>query len=155
MFVLEYRLNRSPEYPALFQYTLDRDEMIARMACGYLIRDGEQYKVISTATESDTMSVIYVEQEKANFRYPDEKTYMGIGLEIREWRNGLDALLVESKEFNTHNDILAYLHSDFVYAKVGDQNKEMQLDSTELDEHRHCYIFYGTYTGVITQSVKF
>ncbi len=154
MFVLEIRkMNAGTDFPALYHYNnLTKDELIARMSCGYFIKGNKQYRVESNATESDLLSVIYVEEEPHR-AYQGERIYSKVGFEVRDLGEP-DTPLLMTREFATHLDVLQYLHSDLIYIRSGQYNKEMLLDSLEIDEDRHCYVYYGTFTGVMTQGTS-
>ncbi len=153
MFVLEIRrMGAGSDFPTLYRYDLTKDELLARMSCGYFIKGNKQYRVESTATESDLLSVIYVVEE-SHQAYQAEKIYGKVGFEVRDLGES-DTPLLMTREFATHLDVLQYLHSDLIYVRSGQYNKEMMLDSLEIDEDRNCYVFYGTFTGVMTQGAS-
>ncbi|MEH7249614.1 hypothetical protein V7114_22890 [Neobacillus niacini] len=144
---LEYRLDDEvKKYPALWNYqNITPVEAVARMTCEYFVKDGETYAVTATALDPDGTSVLYVKKER-HTNDTLEKRYSHIGFEVRELQ-GMTYSLVESKDVWEHEEILATLHSDFIYIQREGKFMEFKLDSREIDEDRKCYVYYGTYTG--------
>ena len=144
---LEYRLNdEAKQYPALWNYAdISITETVARMTCEYFVKEGDTYVVTATAMDSDGTAVLYIEKEKF-FDDSSEKTYSHIGFEIRELQ-GINSILIESKDVWNHEEILTYLHSDILYVQKDGLLMEFTLDSREIDEDRKCYIYYGEFTG--------
>jgi hypothetical protein len=144
---LEYRLDdESKQFPALWNYqNITPVEAVARMTCEYFVKEGETYGVNATAMDPDGTTVLYVIKESYTNDTSDT-IYSHIGFEVRELK-GTTSTLVERKDAWEHEEILATLHSDFIYIQKDGKFLEFELDSREIDEDRKCYVFYGTYTG--------
>lgn len=144
---LEYRLDDEvKQYPALWNYmNITSIEAVARMTCEYFVKEGETYAVSGTAVDPDGTAVLYVRKESYTNDSSDTM-YTHIGFEVRELK-GNSSTLVERREVWEHEEILATLHSDFIYIHKDAKFLEFELDSREIDEDRKCYIFYGVFTG--------
>jgi hypothetical protein len=144
---LEYRLDDEyKNYPALYNYQdISRIEATARMTCEYFVKDKETFVVSATSMDPDGTSVIYVKRENYSHELTDT-IYSHIGFEVRELK-GTSSIVVEKKDVWEHEEILATLHSDFIYVHKNGKFLEFSLDSREIDEDRKCYVFYGKFTG--------
>ncbi|WHY01626.1 hypothetical protein [Neobacillus sp. DY30] len=144
---LEYRLDDAiKKYPALWNYqNITPVEAVARMTCEFFVKEGETFAVNATAMDPDGTAVLYVTKESYTNDSSDT-IYSHIGFEVRELKDA-SSILVEEKNVWNHEEILATLHSDFIYIKKEGKFLEFGLDSREIDEDRRCYVFYGTFTG--------
>lgn len=144
---LEYRLDDEiKNYPALWNYqNITHVEAVARMTCEFFVKEGETYAVNATAMDPDGTAVLYVAKESYTNDFSDT-IYSHIGFEVRELK-GTTSTLLERKDVWDHEEILATLHSDFIYIQKDSKFLEFELDSREIDEDRRCYVFYGTFTG--------
>jgi hypothetical protein len=144
---LEYRLDdEKKQFPALWNYqNITPVEAVARMTCEFFVKEGETYSVNATAMDPDGTAVLYVTKESYTNDTSDT-IYSHIGFEVRELK-GTTSTLVDRKDVWEHEEILAALHSDFIYIQKYGKFLEFELDSREIDEDRKCYVFYGTYTG--------
>jgi hypothetical protein len=144
---LEYRLDDEvKQYPALWNYqNITPVEAVARMTCEFFVKAGETYSVNATAMDPDGTAVLYVSKESYTNDSSDT-IYSHIGFEVRELK-GTASKLVEGKDVWSHEEILATLHSDFIYLQKEGKFMEFELDSREIDEDRRCYVFYGTFSG--------
>jgi hypothetical protein len=144
---LEYRLDdEKKQFPALWNYqNITAVEAVARMTCEFFVKAGETYVVNATAMDPDGTAVLYVTKESYTNDTSDT-IYSHIGFEVRELK-GTTSALVERKDVWEHEEILATLHSDFIYIQKDGKFLEFELDSREIDEDRKCYVFYGSFTG--------
>jgi hypothetical protein len=144
---LEYRLDDEiKQYPALWNYqNITPAEAAARMTCEFFVKEGETYAVKATAMDPDGTAVLYITKEGYTNDFSD-KLYSHIGFEVRELK-GTTSTLLEGKDVWEHEEILATLHSDFIYLQKDGKFMEFELDSREIDEDRRCYVFYGTFSG--------
>jgi hypothetical protein len=144
---LEYRLDDVlSDFPALWRYDdISLSELVCRMTCEYFYKDGKNYIVSATSKEPNNENVIYIKEE--GFNSLDERKYKHIGLEFKEVISKDIYNFIESKDLDSHDEALHYLHCDYVYLQRGNFLSEFKLDSRELDEDRKCYIFYGNFTG--------
>ncbi|MFC4802748.1 hypothetical protein ACFPA1_25880 [Neobacillus sp. GCM10023253] len=144
---LEYRLvEENQQYPALWHYyDISKSEAAARMTCEYFVKNNETYKVTATALDPDGTAVIYVDKEEFS-NDTLEKYHSHIGFETRELTEQ-GSILIDQKEIWEHDEVLAALHSDFIYIKRGEKFLEFAMDSREIDEDRKCYVYYGNFTG--------
>ncbi|MCA1029444.1 hypothetical protein LCL95_00200 [Bacillus timonensis] len=148
MMKLEIRNYDKYGYPALWHYDyLQTSELVGRMSCEYLVRDGLTYQVVANATEPNNLFVLYVKEIGREHAFSEESSFTSIGFEIRELKGRFEAPIVRKEEFLAHDAVLGYLHSDFVYVERDGKQLEMKLDSLELDEDRKCYVYYGEFTG--------
>jgi len=133
------------DYQEFYTYahgTINDDEIYARQLCGYFIKDGNQYKLISNEMENGIETLILEESGK-NESFPDEENYAGKGvnIEFRQYNSFRNMPLLAIKQVNTHWDVIRYLLKDVVEVP----GKGLMLtDSTELDEDRHVYVIYVT-----------
>lgn len=144
---LEYRLDDEiKKYPALWNYqNITPVEVVARMTCEFFVKEGETYAVNATAMDPDGTAILFVKKENYSNDFSDS-IYSHIGFEVRELK-GMSSTLVERKDVWNHEEILATLHSDFIYLQKDGKFMEFELDSREIDEDRRCYVYYGTFTG--------
>ena len=144
---LEYRLDDEyQKFPALWSYlNLTVSEAVARMTCEYFVKEAETYVVTATTIDPDGTTVLYVKKEKS-FDEEIEEKYSHIGFEVRELQRN-SSVLIERKEVWNHEEVLAVLHSDFIYIQNDGRFLEFTLDSREIDEDRKCYVYYGSFTG--------
>jgi hypothetical protein len=144
---LEYRLDDEfNNNPPLYHYQdISRVEATARMTCEYFVKDRETFVVRATSMDPDGTAVIYVKRETYSHDSTDT-IYSHIGFEVRELV-GTASIVVEKKDVWEHEEIVATLHSDFIYVHKNGKFLEFSLDSREIDEDRKCYIFYGKFTG--------
>ncbi|MCA1064848.1 hypothetical protein QTG56_24890 (plasmid) [Rossellomorea sp. AcN35-11] len=141
---LEYRLDDEiNEYPALWHYKdIPLSELISRMTCEYLVRDGKTYEVTMTTKEPNNVTVIYVKEEDFQ-NNPNEHHYGYIGFEFKEVINKDEYKLVQSRDIESHSEASHILHCDTMY--LGEHLGEFKVDSREIDEDRKCYVYYGTF----------
>ncbi|MFP7299179.1 hypothetical protein [Neobacillus niacini] len=144
---LEYRLDdEKKQFPALWSYQdISPIEAVARMTCEFFVKEGETYAVTATAMDTDGSAVLYVTKESYSNDFSD-MIYSHIGFEIRELK-GYFSTLVEGKDIWAHEEILATLHSDYIYIQKAGEFLEFELDSREIDEDRRCYVYYGKFTN--------
>jgi hypothetical protein len=140
---LEYRLlDELEEYPVLYYYDFIKpEEIAARFACDFFIKEGIVYEKTSCAIELG-VKVIYVkvaENEAVLPFNPCSRVGMGfIVLELREYGETETYPLIQIVECPNLLDLLLYLQSDFITAG----GVEYEKSSAEIDEERHVYVLY-------------
>ncbi|ARU60673.1 hypothetical protein CBW65_05930 [Tumebacillus avium] len=145
---LEYRLlDERQEFPVLYAYdAVEKREILMRFACDYFVKERTIYNKTSTAIEAD-VHVIYVEaaddEQVIDSTLHPLAQQAGIRLELREYKDGTVIYpLVHTYEFKSEDDVLLHLQANYLY--LG--GREWERSSTEVDEDRQVYVFYGTPT---------
>ncbi|MFD2170363.1 hypothetical protein [Tumebacillus lipolyticus] len=146
---LEYRLlDEGQDFPVLYYYEgIEKREVLMRNACDYFVKERIIYAKTSCAVEGD-LFVIYVEQAEDE-RVVDSSLHplahqAGIRLELREYQDGTAHYpLIHTYEFKSEEDVLLHLFANYLY--LG--GREWERTSTEVDEDRQVYVFYGSPTA--------
>jgi hypothetical protein len=143
---LEYRLDDEVnDYPALWRYKdISLSELISRMTCEYLVKDGTTYEVTMTSKEINELTVIYLKEEEYD-NHMNELHYGYIGFEFKEIIRENEYKLIQSRDIHSHSEASHILHFDVV--DLGEKLGEFIVDSREIDEDRNCYVYYGTFTN--------
>jgi hypothetical protein len=140
---LEYRLlDEIQGYPVLYYYDFIKpEEIAARFACDYFVKEGIVYEKTSCAIEPG-LNVIYVEiaaDETVFSGNPRSSVGMGfIVLELREYRELEIHPLIITIECPNLIELLLYLQSDYITIS----GVEWEKSSTEIDEERQVYVLY-------------
>lgn len=142
---LTYYLEKSEDhYEALTTYSINEigeDGMYARQLCHYLVRSGEQYKLIWNEMDADTEILTLKDIGKA-ISYGDER-FNGnndqILIEFRFVTENGPMICIATQIVHTHWEVIRYLLKDNVpIPGKGARN----VDSLEIDEDRRCYVIY-------------
>lgn len=142
---LEYRqLNAEKNYPVLCYFEhIDNDEIAARFACDYYIRDRLVYERTSCAVEPDGY-VIYI-------RHDDEAQVFDEGgggcaampnirMELRQYKETAHYYpVIHVFEFKTNLEAALTLQADYIWWL----GQEWRKSSTEIDEDRKVYVYYA------------
>mgnify|MGYP001267594119 CR=1 FL=1 len=140
---LEYhRLDDAKGYELLYYYeNITREEIAARFACDYFIKEKVVYEKTSCAIEA-SVYVVYVQEdnEAAIFENAVVSDGDGIKLELRHFKeNSTEYPLVHLFQLPCNEEVLLYLLSDYLLW----MGQEWRKTSVEIDEDRKVYVYYG------------
>ncbi|SHI77525.1 hypothetical protein [Propionispora hippei] len=141
---LQYRLfSEENSFPVLYHYEhISEEEVIARFACDYFVKDGVLYEKTACAT-GPLSYIIYIRQvEDITTTYTDNMRFneASIPLEIRHYQENADLYpLLFINEYKDHLQAALRLQSDFFMW----QGREWRKTSAEIDEDRKVYVLYA------------
>lgn len=133
-----------------FHYeNLDPHEVSARAECQFMIRNGMQYEKSYNSLLPNGSPFVLLHELGINQAMPHEIVYPILTLEARDVRTKEKRYTFSLRD---HEQAFRFLQSGTIFypheSRVG-CFRTVELDSTEIDEERNCYVYYGEASSLL------
>jgi hypothetical protein len=124
---------------------LNNSEVTTRQSCEYFIKENKSYKILTSTVMPEGGVVLeghFVEETEPYKDMSSDVSYRDrIVLEVRNIKS---LKLVHVFEFESHGESARMIRSDFIFVPITHAKyQKWSLDSSEVDEDRGCYVYYG------------